>query len=670
MSNPPSNSLSLITVADEAKPVSDIETAQAVLSHSSRVRVTSRNPVKILPAHLVNRIAAGEVVERPASVVKELVENALDAGAARVEVSVGAAGRSIRISDDGFGMSAEDARLAFHNHATSKIRDEADLTRIQTLGFRGEALASIASISKLVCLTRTVDATSGLRIAFDSTADDPTEPVIISTGCSVGTVMEVAELFYNTPARLKFLKRPTTELSHIEEIVQALALSHPDVRFKLVSNEKTVLQTKGDGQLKQLIHDVFRLSRDPIDLVEVRFEDADAGYGVYGFTSVPGVMKPSKRWLVTFINGRTVKCHLLQKAIETAYDSLLPHGRYPLCVLHLTLPIDELDVNVHPTKREVRYANNQSVFSFVQVALKKALERFGQYHYTNHYFGNPPANLVAPNHVENIRPENLKPYAGATPQINAMPKHWQNSARFTDEDRTTTQDAMRLQAPLSPGQAADGTVQANTSSVQYKILGQLYNTYILLETAQGLMVVDQHIASERELFEQIARRMLAQAPPVQNCLQTVSITLSPSQFSLLENDGNRAIFEKLGFSYALDAERQSLALTGIPLIYQDRMPNQQPQRLFEDLLTQLEATGEARLEADQHVNHLIATLACHSAVRAGDPLTHRDMERVIQGWLGSTLPWTCPHGRPIAHTIQKEELNKFFHRPSLPLGSR
>lgn len=645
-----------------------------------------RRAVKLLPPHLINRIAAGEVVERPASVVKELVENALDAGATKIEIAISAAGRTIRISDNGSGMTPEDAALAFFNHATSKIENENDLHRIQTLGFRGEALASIASISKLTCLTKTSDAATGIRIGFDPTAEDPTIPLIAPTGCAVGTVMEVAELFYNTPARLKFLKRPSTELGHIEETVETLALSHPHVRFTLINNERQTLNTNGGGDLKQTIQNVFRLDRDPIDLVEVDFEDQDAGYSVKGYASVPGVMKNSKRWLVTFTNGRTVKCHLLQKAIETAYESLLPHGRYPVCVLHLTLPSDELDVNVHPTKKEVRYANNRSIFSFVQIAIKRALEKFGQYHYTSHQFGHQPEGSI-PNK------ENVPSFSSAihetSPQAQPLWKQADNTSRWsyrepeplTHQPRMSVEDALLLQAPLDATQTlSQPSNVVDTPSIKpmaepqalpyYRVLGQLFNTYILLETAQGLMVVDQHIASERELFERISLQMLHDVPSTQHWLETTSKPVSPTQYDLLER--YQGTFTKLGFSYRLgngDSEGQTVSILGVPLIHQNRAPNQDPLGLFDDLLQQLEDTGDAQLALDQRINHLIATLSCHTAVRAGDPLNQQDMERVIEGWLASKLPWTCPHGRPIAHTIPKEELNKFFHRPSLPVNS-
>lgn len=617
-------------------------------------KTQARRPIRILPPHIVNKIAAGEVVERPASVVKELVENALDAGATRIDVFVSASGRTIRVADNGSGMDAENARLAFHNHATSKIADDADLHRIDTLGFRGEALASIAAISRLTCLTRTPDSDHGIRISFE---EGGAEPVLSETGCAPGTVMEVADLFYNTPARLKFLKRPATELGHIEETVQSLALSHPDVRFTLRNQDKQALKTTGTGELQIVLEEIFRLSREGAALVPVRFGDAEAGYELTGFTSAPGLMKSSRKWLTTFVNGRTVKDPVMTKAIETAYESLLPHGKHPLAVLFLRLPTGEVDVNVHPTKKEVRYTAGNSVFSFVKTGIRESLAAHG-------------IDLASPS----VAPQPSPPFRrGWHPAGTQLPTGMQTTlppgnGHYQSKPLPPGQSRLALEA-LRPVAGPEETVsvqaadQAETQPRRFKVLAQLYNTYILLETVQGLLVVDQHIASERELFEAITKQIRSEIPSVQTLLASAPVSVTPTQLELLS--ANQDAFARLGFTYLLDSEALQygqVVLTGVPVIYQEREPNRKPQALFEDLLSQLEETGEMTPDLD----HLIATLACHSAVRAGDVLSHRDMERVVEGWLNCTLPWTCPHGRPIAHTIPKDQLNSFFHRPSLP----
>ena len=614
---------------------------------------------------MVNRIAAGEVVERPSSVVKELVENAIDAGATRVEITVGAAGRNIRVADNGSGMTGENASLAFFNHATSKIAEAEDLDHIETLGFRGEALASIGSISKLTCLTRTQDAETGVKITLDELGN----PQLTETGCAPGTIMEIEELFYNTPARLKFLKRPATELGHIEEAVQYLALSQPEVRVSLILNDKEALKTSGSGELRQALDEIFNLKRENVSLVSVAQADKDTGYALAGFVSTPGFMKSSKRWIITFVNGRHVRCPITQKAIESAYDSLLPHDKYPLAVLFLNMPTAEVDVNVHPAKREVRYASANSIFGFVRNGIRTALEAHGLNfdpppapEFTGNSLGlNPPMSMPQDPYVSRPGPFTPRFQPAGSGHSNGY-----NSGGFGNG--VPTQSALEFYRPApnasysSDESSADFSADATPDIPTFKVIGQLFNTYILLESPQGLMVVDQHIASERTFFEALTLNLTGESPDIQKLVTSAPVGISPTQRELL--DRHRDDFARLGFHYELP-DADSVQLTGLPLIYAGRDGMDKPGGLFDQLLTGLEETGEMKLDLD----HMIATLSCHSAVRAGDTLTEYEMREVIRQWLGCRLPWTCPHGRPIAHTISKSELNHFFHRPSLPVNA-
>ena len=653
--------------------------------------------IRLLPPHLINRIAAGEVVERPASVVKELVENAIDAGATRIDISAAAAGRNIRVADNGSGMHPADAAMAFYNHATSKIRDAEDLDRIATLGFRGEALASIGSISKLTCLTRTADASVGTKV----TLDEQGEPVLSEAGCAPGTIMEINDLFYNTPARLKFLKRAQTEMGHIEETVQYLALSHPEVRFTLTLNEKAVLKTSGTGELKRCMEEVFNLHKENIRLIPVTAEDEEIGLRLAGFASEPGVMKSSKRWMLTYVNGRHVRCSILQKSIEAAYESLLPHGKYPLCVFFVSMPTVDVDVNVHPTKREVRYAAANSIFGFVRSGIRNSLsdqgisfepvspaesvsEEGAALSYSNplmHTALNLPGHSslrsetmgrasIASEPAFSAKPESFRTgrfFEGRSPGFAANPSGPGSSRRTMNNDPQPVQAAIQFYQPTTADEESD-TASANLvvnpeKQPRFKVVGQLFNTYILLETAQGLMVVDQHIASERAFFELLTLNLTAETPDIQHLVTAQPIAVSPVQRELLARAQEE--FAKLGFLYQVDSETDTVQLIGYPLMYQGRDKMFESGGLFENLLAQLEETGEMKLDLD----HLIATLSCHSAVRAGDPLTAPEMVVVIERWLACELPWTCPHGRPIAHTISKNELNHFFHRPSLPVSA-
>lgn len=657
--------------------------------------VPTERRIRILPPALVNRIAAGEVVERPASVVKELVENALDAGATRVEVRAGAAGRNIRVADNGCGMSPENAALAFYNHATSKIRDAEDLDRIDTLGFRGEALASIGAIARLTCLTRTPDAPVGVKVALD----DQGQPVLTEAGCAPGTVMEINDLFYNTPARLKFLKRGTTELGHIEEVVQQLALSHPAVRFTLSINDRIVLQTSGDGDPYRVLEAVFGLERENIRMIPIRMTDEEVHLQLTGFTSEPGVMKSSRRWMMTFVNGRAVRCGILQKAVEAAYESLLPHGKAPLCALFLRMPGGEVDVNVHPAKREVRYASASRIFSFARAGVIQALSAHGfqwepsapAHAFASNSQADHPANSgidpgIAPDRISpegtsgpfsefrpSFRPSSPAwPGGGAgSPGVSrAEPEAVQAALRFYEPSPYDDGKADRETASLSETSLSEGASGFSGSSgtmggdaTRFKVVGQLFHTYILLETAQGLMVVDQHIASERFFFETLSNNLAGAQPEIQNLLSMKALTLRPSQRDLLLI--HQDAFARLGFLYDISEEGDAIFLRGYPLIYAGRDRMFESGGLFENLLAQLEETGFMKPDLD----HLLATLACHSAVRAGDRLDTDEMARVVEGWLACRLPWTCPHGRPIAHTISTQELNRFFHRPSLPVNA-
>lgn len=323
--------------------------------------------VSVLPEHIASQIAAGEVVERPSSVVKELVENAIDAGAQHVEINIGASGRDIRVADDGCGMSAEDAVLAFQRHATSKIKTADDLSALSTLGFRGEALPSVASISKFTCFTRTKEDASGTRVDLkDGTV------TASSTGCAPGTVMEIKDLFFNVPARLKFLKAASTEFAHIQEIVQSLAIAHPSVAIELKKNESTVLKTTGSGDLKKVIVEA-KLFSGKESLIEVIESESRMGLKIHGYVARPTHFRGDRKAILSIVNSRPVRCPLTYKALDYAYSDLIPRGRYPLAVLAITIDPEHIDVNIHPTKKEIKYSESNTLYLTLNRALSTAL---------------------------------------------------------------------------------------------------------------------------------------------------------------------------------------------------------------------------------------------------------------------------------------------------------
>src|SRR5574344_1643035 len=350
--------------------------------------------IKQLSKHLINQIAAGEVIERPASVVKEMCENSIDAGATKISIEVSNECRNLRIADNGSGIHPDDIMLAFSKHATSKIQSDEDLFAISTLGFRGEALSSIISISKVTCITRTKDFDFGTKVECKNS-----EVKSSKTGCAIGTIMLIEDLFYNLPARLKFLKNSKTEFSYIHELVQSLAIINSNISFELKNNEKTILKTTGSNDNMTAIKEVFSSDLTK-NLKTVLKTDKLSNFKISGFASTPDLTRSSKKNYYIYINSRSVKCPVFQKAIDTAYKNTLPNGKYPFVVLNLQIPPTEVDVNVHPTKKEVRYKNTNQIFNFIYSAIDMAL--------SNNSFGiNSEKNTNANNleqisHIENI----------------------------------------------------------------------------------------------------------------------------------------------------------------------------------------------------------------------------------------------------------------------------
>jgi DNA mismatch repair protein MutL len=631
--------------------------------------------IQRLPPDVVARIAAGEVVERPASVVKELVENALDAGATQLSIDVAEGGQWLRVADNGKGMRAEDLPLAFENHATSKLVRADDLENIATLGFRGEALASIAAVSRVTCQTRPtppeVDFPQGLQVRLDAGVLGPLSPA----GCAPGTVMEVADLFFNVPARWKFLKRPSTEVGYVQEAVEALALSRPGVGVSLTIEQRAAFQVPPGQSLRQTLVSVCQLpAREMETLTTIDLRD-DVWHAT-GWITQPEVQKRSRRWLWLFVNGRSVKCPVFHKALEAALADMMPTGTHPVCVVHLSLPPSFVDVNVHPAKREVRYHRPNLVFSFLRQAVRNSLEG-----------ATPTWGLPLPTPSAVLSPSfDLDPDFSPRPDQHWPQTHAQQTALALSpwaQPPFAANDAKMALPPLGPDANHGETLRipeitsllpaaASAGGRAPQVIGQLFNTYILLETVQGLMVVDQHIASERAWFEKLSRQILAPVAagqaPRQHLLTSEVLPLSAEARGQL--DAVRDTLAQWGFAWRL--EEAGVVLRAVPVVYASRPP----QEVFSWLLASLSPPEDAAASAGAAtsapppapIDHLVATLACHSAVRAGDVLRTEDMEAVIAEWLACRLPWTCPHGRPIAHTIRRDELQRFFHRQSLPVG--
>lgn len=592
--------------------------------------------IKQLSKHLINQIAAGEVIERPASVVKELVENSVDAGATKVSIEISNECRDIRVADNGCGIHPDDIMLAFSKHATSKIASDEDLFDIHTLGFRGEALASIISISKLTCITRTKDFETGTKVKCENS-----EVRQVETGCAVGTIMDIRDLFYNLPARLKFLRNSNTEFSYIQEFVQAIAIINPMVSFELKKNGKTVLKTAGNNDLKYALRELF--STNVTDkLKEVLKTDAIAGLKISGYVSTPDFTRSSKKDYHIYINSRTVKCPVFQKAIDMAYKNMLASGKYPFVVLNLEIPPADVDVNVHPTKKEVRYKNTNMIFNFVMSAVQAGLSNYVEREPVPSFYPTP-APVFENRHVaENV--VNIEP---------KMPDVFYNKQRdevFVSENAFNK--AQNELAHPTPTEALVQQQQFFTQTPQKEpepeenIVGQYKNTYIIVEKEDGMEIIDQHVAEERYIYEKLSseKNIVSQLLFVSDVL-----TVTPSEAELIKE--NMAKFEKFGYGIEFMSENE-LIFRKVPQM----IAKVNPKEILADILENING------DIDNLEEKILITTSCKASVKAGQKLSQWQMQEIVKRWRTTKMPYTCPHGRPICKFFPHKEIAGFFQR--------
>lgn len=587
--------------------------------------IKSMKRVKQLSKNLINQIAAGEVIERPASVVKELVENSIDAGATKISVEVSNECRDLRIADNGSGIHPEDIVLAFSKHATSKIETDEDLFAISTLGFRGEALASIISIAKLTCTTRTKDFDYGTKVECENS-----QVKKVQTGCAVGSIMEVKNLFYNLPARLKFLKNPKTEFSYIQELIQALAIANPQIGFELKNNGKTIVKTTGSADLKIAIREVY--SQDVVDnLKEVLKTDNLSGFRISGFVSTPDYTRSSKKSYHIYINSRMVKCPVFQKSIDTAYKNLIGIGKYPFVVINLELPSGEIDVNVHPTKKEVRYKNTNQVFNFIYSSIDMALSNisFGQ---RNEFkAADVQGNVLTLPKVEESQTDDV--YV----KDEELVQH-----SFIDFSSTQIREPNEIRE-----QEVFGSQQNDFSPLPAEnIIGQYKNNYILIEQEEGLEIVDQHIAEERFIYEKLKNQ---KEPASQLLFISDVLEVSASEAQLIKE--NKAKFEKFGYGIEFLKENQFI-FKKVPQM----LAKVNPKELLADILENLSG------DIDGLEEKILIMTSCRASVKAGQKLSIWQMQEIIRNWRTCEKPYTCPHGRPISKTLPHKQIASFFMR--------
>lgn len=591
--------------------------------------------IKQLSKHLINQIAAGEVIERPSSVVKELTENSVDAGATKISIEINNDCRDIRVADNGCGIYPDDIMLAFSKHATSKIATDEDLFNIHTLGFRGEALSSIISISKLTCTTRTVDFDTGTKVKCENS-----EVKQVETGCAIGTIMDIRDLFYNIPARLKFLKSSNTEFSYIQELVQSIALAHPECSFELKKNGKIVLKTSGQNNLLQTIKEVY--STDIIsNLKEVLKTDQLAGMKISGYVSTPNYTRSSKKGYHIYINGRTVKCPVFQKAIDTAYKSLIANGKYPFVVLNLELPPADVDVNVHPTKKEVRYKNTNQVFNFIFASIQAGLTNYIERQSARSF--DPQSYTPQPVQQSNVV-DFVQPKLESSGEIYFDKKD--DTIYVSDKLMQEEEENFSQQKEEKTEQRQFFVPVEKEPEPEENIIGQYKNTYILVEKEDGLEIIDQHIAEERYIYE----KLMAEKNIVSQMLFVSDVVpVSSTEAELIKENIDK--FEKFGFGIEFLKENE-LIFRKVPQM----IAKVNPKEILADILANIEGNID-RLE-----EHILITTACKASVKAGQKLSTWQMQEIVKKWRTTKMPYTCPHGRPVVKFFPHKEIAGFFQR--------
>jgi len=641
--------------------------------------------IRILPEAIANRIAAGEVVERPASVVKELLENALDAGALAVRIEVESGGkRMIRVVDDGCGMSHDDALLAFERHATSKLRTSDDLLSIATLGFRGEALPSIASVSRLLLETCIGGEEQGTRVEFAGGKLVGVKPA----GLPAGTSVSVADLFYCVPARRKFLKSDTTELGHVASLVTHYALANPDKQFTLKTPTQEIMNAPPVATLAERMYQLFgrQALEEMIEIAPVSapiraaITEQDVGEAgrageltVRGFVSRPEVQRANRNGIYIFVNRRLVRDRLLLHAIHEAYRNILPTDVFPMALLFLDLPCEEVDVNVHPAKIEVRFRHSQSVHDFARDSIRQALSK-----------ARPIASFAVPQRplpsvggqtgaAAATAPAPMAPPRAALPFSDSYPgvpgdafalteaPVQPETQRFAFEARTAEFAAPEVgqidphsnDAAQPPAEATEAPATAVCLG-ELKPLGQVNASFIVAVNSEGLWIIDQHVAHERVLFEQHLRARRDGALTGQRLLVPIVVDLAPRQRAILER-----ISEELsanGFDVT-PMGAQSVAIQATPA----GVPNSDADRLLAEILDGIEREHQA-ISIDSLQSQIAASTACHAAIKINMPLDQTKMEWLLGELAKTESPMSCPHGRPVILRYSLREIERAFKR--------
>ncbi len=619
-------------------------------------------PIRQLPQSLINKIAAGEVIERPASVVKELMENAVDAGSTRIDVSVEAGGMDlVRIVDNGCGIPAEELPLALASHATSKIATADDLFSIATLGFRGEALASIAEISHLTLRSRTPENASGAQVTVNGGQFGEITPC----GCPVGTTIEVRNLFFNTPVRRKFLRSAQTELGHVSEAFIRVALASPSIHFTLRHNDRVVFDLPGSQHWQERIGRLF--GRQVADAL-IWVESTNNQVQLSGYVAHPDQSRSNNRMQYLFLNGRFIRDRSLQHALGEAYRGLLMTGRYPIAFLTMSMPPEMVDVNVHPTKLEVRFQDSGQVYSQLLATLRSKFLSTDLTSRVELPVEDDPANAMDGQQAQRVRqavvdwvkgqaaswgtqqPLDLQQAPPASRgvsgsqgplELNRLNRSWRPAASCEEDEPTPAAIAEADQPVPDPPQTPVKALQ-------------IHNRYLVAESEDGVMVVDQHALHERILFEQLRERILAGAIESQSLLVPEPVDLSPSETAAaLEH---RELLAQLGLKLE-PFGGETVLISSYPAM----LANMNPVEVLRGLLEPLLSGGKPPDRRDL-LDDLLHTIACKAAIKAGDRLSPAEIEALLEQRHLIDDPHHCPHGRPTALVFSREELDRQFRR--------
>lgn len=627
--------------------------------------------IQVLDQITIDKIAAGEVIERPSSIVKELVENAIDAGATAVTIEIKEGGISfIRITDNGCGINRAEVPLAFLRHSTSKIRRVEDLATVASLGFRGEALSSISAIAQVELITKEKDAILGTRYQIEGGVEKSLE----ETGAKDGTTFLVRNIFYNTPARRKFLKTAMTEAAHVNDLMIRLSLSHPEVSFEFINNGQTKLHTSGNGRLKDAIYQVF--GRDiAANLVEV--DEAAQGIKVTGYIGKPQISRGNRNYETYFINGRYVKSNIIAKAIEDGYKDFIMQHKYPFTVLHFTISGEDLDVNVHPTKMELRFSNQQQIYNFVYQAIKNAFHKQELI---------PKVSVQTPVQEKPVVPqeknldyfmqkmkERVTSYHNQASQaevkdVSGIHREKQQADRIREtisygkklesEKRQTEQQKVEIpQSEITKNEQMtlfDEKLLTQEAVKNHRIIGQLFDTYWLIEFQEQLYIIDQHAAHERVLYEKTLRGMKTREFTSQYLSPPIVLNLTMQEEELLKTHLEN--FTNIGFEIE-PFGGSSYAVRAVP----DNLFSIAKKELLLEMLDQL-ADGIHSSIAPDLIAERVASMSCKAAVKGNSRLSAKEIEVLIQELLELENPYHCPHGRPTIISMTKRELEKKFKR--------